>query len=228
MTENGWKSMSDEIGELATALAQAQAEIAPAIKDSENPFLKNKFADLNSVCNVVRPAMRKNGLAWPQLLDNIDGTDYLVTMLLHTSGQWIRSRMKLTCEASKGVNENQAMGIAITYARRYSLTAMAGVMQEDNDAATAAPSEDYVKRNDELSRRRKLSAVLAKLKKRWPDETAEYCADLLQDKGDLKAIEHAKGEDCEAMIEQLTRFGLLMQEENRQKDEIEEEVLADA
>ena len=227
-----WKTMSDEVGEIAAALAVAQSQIDPAIKGSENPFLKNKFADLNSVIDVVRPALSASGIAWPQIIDRIDGVDCIVTMLIHTgSGQWIRSRIPLTCEESKGTNRNQAMGIAITYARRYALTAICGVTQEDDDAASAAPStgEKEKAKNLEIARQQQLKNVLARLKRRWPGETSDYCADLLQDRGHLEHLTHAKGEESEEICQLLTTFGVeLAAEEEKEKPEPEATATATA
>ena len=228
MIESNWPTMSDEVGEIAAALAVAQSQIAPAIKGSENPFLKNKFADLNSVIDVVRPALSNAGIAFPQIIDRIDGVDCVVTMLIHTgSGQWIRSRIPLTCEESKGTNRNQAMGIAITYARRYALTAICGVTQEDNDAATAAPSNGAKDKETMLGmqRQQQLKNVLARLKRRWPDQTAEYSADLLMDRAHLtgataggRGLLAAKGEEAEELCGLLTDFGLRMKEEEEQDE----------
>ena len=228
MIESGWETMSEEVGEIAAALAVAQSQIDPAIKGSENPFLKNKFADLNSVIDVVRPALSNAGIAFPQIIDRIDGIEYVVTMLIHTgSGQWIRSRIPLTCEESKGTNRNQAMGIAITYARRYALTAICGVTQEDNDAATAAPSNTAKdkERTLEIQRQQQLKNVLARLKRRWPNETAEYSADLLMDRAHLtgakasgRGLLAAKGEEADEICNLLTDFGVQMKQEEEQEE----------
>tara|TARA_R110000744_G_scaffold116248_3_gene217338 strand:+ start:946 stop:1695 length:750 start_codon:yes stop_codon:yes gene_type:complete len=224
-TESNWVTMSDDISELAAALANAQADINPARKTSENPFLKNKFADLNSVLDSVRPALSRNGIAFPQMVESDGERDYLVTLLAHKSGQWIRSRMKLTCEASKGTNANQAMGIAITYARRYSLTAMTGVSQEDNDAATAAPSNgvkegESKKAKADEDANRKLRNLLKRLKKRWPDAAAEYCADILADNKEIEHIEHAKGDLADEIYNRLVTFGTMMHEEDESEERL--------
>ena len=89
-----WATMSTEVGALAMALAKAQGEMFPAIPNSQNAFLKNKYADLNSVLSAVRPSLTRNEISFPQTVDFFDGQDYLVTTLIHSSGQWIRSRMK--------------------------------------------------------------------------------------------------------------------------------------
>lgn len=137
-------NQSNEIGELAKALAQAQAEIMPAMKDSSNPFFKSKYADLSSVWNACRPALTKYGLAVCQTSDEISGRLMLITTLMHSSGQWIKSHMPIL--ASKP--DAQSMGSAISYARRYALAAIAGVTAEDDDgnAATRPQSVPIVQK----------------------------------------------------------------------------------
>lgn len=86
-------NQSENINELASAPAKCQGEITPAIKDSNNPYFKSKYADLNSVWSVCRQPLSKHGLAVIQTLDKIEnGSLILITTLVHSSGQWIRSR----------------------------------------------------------------------------------------------------------------------------------------
>jgi hypothetical protein len=125
---------SATIGKLAEALSKAQAEIKGAVKDSSNPFFKSKYADLESIWDAIRVPLTKNGLSVAQ------GTDFLVevgtvvvTRLMHTSGEWIEACLPVMALKP----EPQAMGSAITYARRYSLAGMVGVVQTDDDAESA-------------------------------------------------------------------------------------------
>jgi len=118
--------MSSSIDELAKALCKAQSEIRGAKKDADNPFFKSKYADLESVWDACRPALNANGLSVTQV---VSGTQ-LVTMLLHTSGQWVRGAQEVCPKESSP----QAIGSAITYARRYGLAAIVGVVQVDDDA----------------------------------------------------------------------------------------------
>ena len=125
---------SEQINELATALAKAQGEITGALKDSANPFFKSKYADLASCWDACRSPLSKNGLSVVQGLDVSDGHLYLVTRLLHSTGQWISSTTPVTPKD----DTPQGMGSALTYARRYALTAMVGVAQVDDDANAAS------------------------------------------------------------------------------------------
>ncbi len=145
---------SEQINELAAALAKAQAEIVNPAKTSENPHYRNKYADLAEVLNVVRPVFAAHGLAVSQH-PAMDGDGAMVTvetMLTHSSGQWMVSAVS----APVAKKDAQGVGSAITYCRRYALAAIAGVAQDDDDGnaavggnreqarppATAAPAYD--------------------------------------------------------------------------------------
>lgn len=131
---------SDNINELATALAKAQGAMRFAIKDANNPFFKSKYADLSSVVEAIRDALANNGLSYMQHLAPSEKHEVCVeTIILHASGQWI-SCGTLTVPVSK--HDAQGFGSALTYARRYSLSAAVGVVADDDDgnaAAQAAP-----------------------------------------------------------------------------------------
>ena len=131
---------SDNINELATALAKAQGAMRFAIKDADNPFFKSKYADLSSIVEAIRDALSGNGLSYMQHLHPSEKHEVCVeTVLLHASGQWV-SCGTLTVPVSK--HDAQGFGSALTYARRYSLSAAVGVVADDDDgnaAAAAAP-----------------------------------------------------------------------------------------
>src|SRR5271170_6109676 len=125
---------SEQINELASALAKAQGEITGALKDSANPFFKSKYSDLASCWDACRAALSKNGLSVTQFPTTEATETYLVTTLLHSSGQWMRSSLELKSKD----DSSQAMGSAITYARRYALCAVVGVAQVDDDGNAAS------------------------------------------------------------------------------------------
>lgn len=124
---------SENINELAAALAAAQAEIENPTKDRENPHFRTKYADLASVLNACRKPLAKNGLAVVQSGGGTYQAPTLRTTLIHKSGQWIAGEVPLVGDLSKP----QSLGSLITYMRRYSLGAIAGVAQEDDDAEGA-------------------------------------------------------------------------------------------
>jgi hypothetical protein len=134
----GLMNKSESIKELATALAKAQGQIKGAVKDSANPFFKSKYADLASVVEAIRSAFAANGLSYIQSVEPSDKDEVRVeTTILHSSGEWIGCGV-LALPVSKV--DAQGYGSALTYARRYSLSAATGVAPEDDDgnAATVA------------------------------------------------------------------------------------------
>jgi hypothetical protein len=122
------------IKELATAMAKAQAEIKAALKDSKNPHFKSSYADLTSVWDACRTALTKNGLSVVQI-PGFDANDvWLETMILHSSGESLSGRYPLR----PSQQTPQGYGSALTYARRYSLAAMVGVVADEDDDGNAA------------------------------------------------------------------------------------------
>jgi len=138
---------SEQINELAASLAKAQGQIEGAKKDSANPFFKSKYADLASVWEACRVQLSTNGLSVTQCPEESENGIAIETMLLHSSGQWIKSRY--TMPVSK--LDAQAVGSAITYARRYALSAIIGIAPEDDDGNSAAKArpEEKVKNKTE-------------------------------------------------------------------------------
>lgn len=120
---------------IAAALAKAQTEMQNPGFDSTNPHFKNRFASLAAVRNAVVPVMAKNGIFVSQDLVSIEGAVSCLTILTHASGQQMRFG-PLVLPVSK--NDAQGFGSAATYARRYSLMAVAGVVGDDDDDANAA------------------------------------------------------------------------------------------
>lgn len=127
---------SEQINEISTALSKAQSEIGPAMKDNYNPFFKSKYADLGSVWAACKEPLTKNGLSVVQTMQCENGQTLLITLLAHTSGQWIKSVLPI----NPVKNDPQGLGSAITYLRRYSLAAITGVTTEDDDGQSASAS----------------------------------------------------------------------------------------
>lgn len=126
-------NMSPSINELMTALAKAQGRIQPASKDKSNPYFKSKYADLASVWDACRDALSDNGLSVVQTVDHKEASMVLITILGHSSGQWIKSEMPIITAK----NDPQTLGSAITYYRRYCLSAIVGVAPDDDDGEKA-------------------------------------------------------------------------------------------
>ena len=124
---------SEQLNELFTALTKAQAEMECASKSKKNPFFKSKYADFAEYIKASRIALTNNNLCVMQRMTVEDGTSYLCSILGHTSGQYVESKMKI----SPAKNDVQSMGSYITYIKRYSYAALVGVATEDDDAELA-------------------------------------------------------------------------------------------
>ena len=122
-----WKS--DKIDKLAAALSKAQSEMKGAEKKSINPFFNSGYADLHTVIESSFPHLTKYGLSVIQGNESNPGEFFVTTMLLHESGQWIRSKLKMPIEKVTA----QSIGSTITYGRRYGLSAITGIAQYDDD-----------------------------------------------------------------------------------------------
>ncbi len=127
--------------ELFSALAEAQAELENATKNSANPHFKSKYADLAEVLNTVRPVLAKHKIAVFQST-GFDGSMVSVeTVLAHgPSGGFVSSCA--SCVPAK--TDAQGVGAATTYLRRYALAAMCGVAQEDDDGNAASHGQKPV------------------------------------------------------------------------------------
>ena len=124
---------SAEVDKIFAAVVALQSEINNPKKSKQGHGYK--YAELAQIIELSREPLATNGLAVAQYCTAIDGQSYLVTQMIHSSGQWLRGYYPLEKAGMRAVNDAQQMGAAMTYARRYNLAAMLGVAQEDDDAA---------------------------------------------------------------------------------------------
>lgn len=178
---------SDSINEIALALSKAQAAVRGAIKDSNNPFFKSQYADLQSVWDACRAALTANELAVVQSAGTDGPMVRVSTMLVHSSGQWFADDLALKPKD----DGPQAMGACISYGRRYALAAFVGVYQTDDDAESAegrkaapAPAvrkpdpEAYAAWKDDLAA--VASEGLEALKETWQSSPLEFRTHVMQ------------------------------------------------
>ncbi len=125
--------ISESIKEIASAMNKAQADMTAAKKDANNPFFKSKYADLGSVIKALKEAFAEHGLSYVQSPEMDDNGVGVTTMIMHTSGEWIKG----TLHIPMAKKDPQGAGSAITYARRYALQAMIGLPSADDDAEFA-------------------------------------------------------------------------------------------
>lgn len=137
---------SEQFNEIATALAKAQGEMrAPQKNKTANAGTYSySYADLSEIVDCVRGPLSKNGLCFIHAL-NPAGEDYeLCTRLIHSSGQWLESGMSI----KRGVKP-QEFGSALSYCKRYTLSALLGIAAEDDDDGKAASTS----KTDDLNKK---------------------------------------------------------------------------
>lgn len=121
---------SESIAKLAQALCLFQGEITNPKNIANNPFFKSKYSPLSEVINVTRPVLAKHGLSVLQSPSGDGEHITITTLLMHSSGEWIEAD-PLVLKADKVTA--QGAGSAISYGRRYSLSAVLGISSEEDD-----------------------------------------------------------------------------------------------
>ena len=149
--------MSTSIAALAAAMAKAQGAMTHASKDATNPHFKTRYADLAAIWSAVREPLAANGLAVVQTVTQADGVVGVRSVLMHASGEWIASDLQMPVAQKTP----QGYGSTLTYARRYSLAALVGIAQDDDDGEAGT---------------RPASAVLPPVQKRTPVSTDKPAA----------------------------------------------------
>lgn len=137
---------SESISKLAIALVKAQSDIKSVSKDGANPHFKSKYATLDNIIDETRPILAKHGLAILQMPGG-DGENVIMrTLLMHESGEWLETE-PLVMRPVK--NDPQGMGSCITYARRYSYSALLSISTDEDDDGNGAshPPQGYNNRN---------------------------------------------------------------------------------
>lgn len=122
---------STEIKQITNAFLKAQRKIESVIKDAANPYFNSKYADLTAVIDACKDKLNAEGIA---ILQPIDGLT-VETILVHESGEWFSSSTPIV---SKDEKNPQALGSAITYAKRYGLQSMVLLPAEDDDGSKAS------------------------------------------------------------------------------------------
>ncbi len=129
---------SDSTANVFAAFIKAQASLEAAAKDSNNPAFKSKYADLTSHVEAIRPAFKANDLAFIQEVTSDDSGVHILTRVIHKSGEWFDSG-PLFLPATK--HHAHGFGSAISYARRYGLSATVGTVADDDDGNAAVASK---------------------------------------------------------------------------------------
>ncbi len=134
-----------------SALAKAQANFRPVVKNCVNPAFRNRYADLQAVLDAVRPALNEQGIFLQQNVSSEGNSVTVETILGHESGTISSGKLTMPAVAIKGQLNAQCFGSAETYARRYSLCAFLGVSAEDDDDGAGASSQQAPRQEDVLT-----------------------------------------------------------------------------
>ena len=135
---------SESIKNIAGALVKFQASVSKVAKESNNPFFKSKYASLANILDTIQKPLSECGLAISQFPD----ANALTTIILHAdSGEWMESSYVMPVAKQ---NDPQAMGSAITYARRQSIGSILNLNIDDDDDGEKAMGRQIPKK-DELT-----------------------------------------------------------------------------
>ena len=124
---------SENINELATALSKAQGEMGSAFKSATNPFFKSTYATFEDIREASVPHLTKHGLSIVQITESVAKEISVVTILMHSSGQWIAGYYPVMALKP----DPQSYKSALTYARRAAWESIVGVATSDDDAEIA-------------------------------------------------------------------------------------------
>lgn len=179
---------SESVKNLAFALAKFQEEVRHPENSATNPQFRSKYAPLNVVINTVKPILAKNGLSFIQSTGAEGENIVVTTVLLHESGEFIESDPLVlpAYQIKKGGEKDfnaQGAGSAITYARRYSLSAILGLSSEDDDdgngqnqgykdASSNPPTSNNSQANNTDAEKRRQEAIARAQAKKSQQEQA--------------------------------------------------------
>lgn len=127
---------SETITSLAKALIDFNGRVSKISKDAKNPFFKSNYASLSNIQDAISKPLAESGLVYSQMPTGVNG---LCTILIHAeSGEYLMD--SYTMPVSKQ-NDPQAVGSAITYAKRYALAGILGLNIDDDDDGNKASNK---------------------------------------------------------------------------------------
>ena len=169
---------SPTITKIAPALLKAQQSMSNPKKGASNPFFKSKYADLNAVREACIPALNEHGITVLQPTIVADGKNYINTILLHESGEWMSSVTEVI--ASKP-NDAQSHGSGMSYARRYGLQSFCALGADDDDGNKAVEKQDVKPYVNQITQCKSI-ADLKKLKETTPASVQSHSEWILMAK----------------------------------------------
>lgn len=212
---------SETIAELSKAFVKTQKELKQPLKDANNPFFKSKYVPLENVVESITKSASKNGIAFSQFpSQDENGMTTVGTVVMHESGEWIEYD---PIKIKPVKNDPQAVGSAITYAKRYALSAIFGITSDQDDDGNEAtqpaksksqPAKKQAPKTKKDAKTDEANALFAKLKNRGViDKTImDYIAQYIAETG--------KPDTINTKIEAMKELDAKM-DENMKKGESE-------
>ncbi|WP_314500152.1 ERF family protein [uncultured Streptococcus sp.] len=200
---------SETLTEFSKAFAKTQQEMKQPLKDANNPFFKSKYVPLENVVEAITESASKNGLSFTQFPSSDEAGNVTVgTLVMHSSGEWIEYdpiKMKPV------KNDPQSIGSAITYAKRYALSAIFGItsdQDDDGNEATQTKKQQSKKTNDPVISVEKANYYLKEIaaisteKGKEDDSIVKW---FLNHLGvvDYKMIKQSQIEDADMLLDKL-------------------------
>lgn len=220
MTQLGWKK-TETIVAITKALIEFSKECPTILKERDNNVYRSRYADLGAILKIVTPVLAKQGLVVVQLPNTVDGATFLETALIHESGEMISASMALSPVAQvlyKDADNNQvrvvtpqSWGSAITYARRYMLSAMLSLCVDDdddgNDASGASSPAKQSQPAAQPASTQKASATKTQTKAEEPKQIVPLGAEKI---GEIrtKILKAETVDECSKYEKGLTTYGL--------------------
>lgn len=170
---------SESISELAKAFAKTQQELKQPLKDAENPYFNSTYVPLENVVQSITDVATKNGLSYSQEPTTIDGVVSVATLIMHSSGEWIEYE-PLRLKPDK--NNIQGCGSAITYAKRYALSAIFGITSDKDDDGNEATQPQKSQRQQRATKQAQVKQYIS------ADKVKQY-------EDDVQALINATGKN---------------------------------
>ena len=191
--------MSEQKQELSfyDDLIKVQSALESVGKSSLNPHFKNKYANLTNILSVVKPALNSNNFFLTQKILIKDSSEVLKTEITHKSGQVLESEAPLNIADR---NNPQKYGSAITYMRRYSLTALLGIEEEDDDGQKATQQKVPVDRPLNPAEIATIQKMIDKVSEIDPDFNIAIMCEALK----VKSLAEIKHNRFNNLISRLT------------------------
>jgi hypothetical protein len=172
----------NKMGAILTKIAKIKKKVGKISKDSENPFFKSKYFDINTLLEHLEPLLQEEGLV---LLQPIRENQVWSEIIDIESNQGISSSMTLP-----ELTDPQKMGSAVTYYRRYTLASLLALQSEDDDGNLASSKQV----EPATEKQRYLLASLMMGKKGIDVSTAEGRVKFMKETGGKKLSELSKKE----------------------------------